>query len=108
MLLLGAVVETVNVAVTAELPVTLTGFVEPKLNVGSSCAPEGAAVIAAESETLPVNPLLGVSVIVDVLPVVAPGDTVTAVPAIVKPGAPVVTVNVAGVEVEAEYVLSPL
>ncbi len=106
--LVAAVVETVKVAVTAELPVTLTGVVAPKLRVGASCAPLGAEVMAAESETLPVNPLLGVTVTVEVLPVVAPGDTETAVPVIVKPGGLAVTVKVAGVEVEAAYVLSPL
>jgi hypothetical protein len=37
-------------------------------------------VISAVSTTLPVKPPLGVTVIVDVLPLVAPGATVTAVP----------------------------
>jgi hypothetical protein len=49
-----------------------------------------AAVIA----TLPVKPPLGVTVIVEVLPVVAPGATVTAAPPIVKLGDTTVTVAV--------------
>ena len=74
----GAVLEMVRVAVTAEAPVIFTGFVEPKLNPGRSCAPVGLEVIAALSDTLPVKPPLGVTVMVAVFPEVAPGaiDTV--------------------------------
>jgi hypothetical protein len=43
-------------------------------------------VIAALSATLPVKPPLGVRVMVEVLPVAAPGVTVTAVPLTVKLG----------------------
>jgi hypothetical protein len=82
----GAVVEIVRVAVPAEAFVMLTGVVEPKLKVGRSCAPVGVLVTAAVSATLPVKPPLGVTVIVEVFPVVAPGDTVTVVPLTVKLG----------------------
>ena len=63
-----------SVAVSAEALVMLTGVVEPKLTVGGSCAPAGLDVIVAVSATLPVNPPLGVTVIVDWLPVFAPVD----------------------------------
>jgi hypothetical protein len=73
--LVAAVVVTVRLADPAEEPVILTGLVEPKLKVGGSLAPVGLAVSAAVSATLPKKPPLGVTVIVDVLPVVAPGLT---------------------------------
>jgi hypothetical protein len=93
--LVAAVVEMVSVAVPAETLVMLTGEVEPKLRVGGYCAPVGLDVMAAVSATAPVNPLLGVIVIVDWLPVVAPGATVTELPVIAKLGfATVVTVTV--------------
>ena len=82
----AAVVEMVRVAVPAVAPVMLTGLVEPKLRVGGSCAPFALEVTAAVSATLPVKPPVGVTVMVEVFPVVAPGVTVTAVPVIVKPG----------------------
>ncbi len=82
--LLGAVVEMLRVAVAAEpLTVTALGL---KLNVGRSCAPAGLEVTAAVSVTLPVKPPIGVTIIVEVLPAVAPGLTDTAVPLTVKPG----------------------
>ena len=74
----GAVVEMVIVAVPTVLPVMLTGLVEPKVSVGVSMAPAGLA--------LPVNPPLGVRVIVEKLPTVPPGAIVTADPEIVRPG----------------------
>ena len=82
-----------SVAVSAEALVMLTGVVEPKLTVGESCAPAGLDVIVAVSATLPVNPPLGVTVIVDWLPVFAPGATVTAVPLIAKLGLTVFAVS---------------
>ena len=82
----GAVVLMVRVAVPAPAPVIFTGVVAPKLKVGESCAPEGPEVIEAVNATLPVNPPLGVIVTVEVLPDVAPGEMVTAVPVIVRPG----------------------
>ena len=84
---MASVVETVSVAVPAAAPVMLTGLVEPKLRVGGLTAPDGLEVIAAVNATLPVNPPLGVTVIVEVFPVAAPGATVTAVPLMVKSGA---------------------
>jgi hypothetical protein len=84
--LFGAVVEIVSVAVPAVVPLILTGLLEPKLRVGGYWAPDGLPVIAAVSATLPVKPPLGVRVIVEVFPVVAPGRTVTAVPPTVKLG----------------------
>ena len=83
---LDAVVDTVSVAVAAEAPVIETGEVEPKLKVGSSEAPAGVLVSAAVRVTLPVNPPAGVTVIVEVFPVVAPGGTVRAVPDNERPG----------------------
>jgi hypothetical protein len=90
------VVEMVSVAAPADAPVILAGLVDPKLSVGSNCAPMGADVMAAVSCTFPVNPPDGVTVIVDVLAVAAPGVTLTAEPLTVKPGVvEAVTVTVA-------------
>jgi hypothetical protein len=74
----------VRVAVPLEEPVMLTGVVEPKVKVGGSCAPAGLDVRAAVSATLPVKPPLGVTEMVEVLPVDAPGTTDTAVPLTAK------------------------
>jgi hypothetical protein len=82
----AAVVVTVSVAVCAAAPVILTGVVAPKLKVGGYTAPAGEEVMAAESTTLPVKPLAGVTVIVEVFPVVAPGRTLTVVPLTVTVG----------------------
>jgi hypothetical protein len=65
----------------------LTGLVEPKLRVGGFCALGGLEVMTVVSATLPVKPPLGVIVMVEVLPVVAPGATLTDVPPMVKVGA---------------------
>jgi hypothetical protein len=81
---MAAVVEMVRVAVPGLTPVMLTGLVEPKLKVGGYWAPDGLEVTAAVSVTLPVNPPLGVTEIVEVFPMVAPGATETAVPLTVK------------------------
>jgi hypothetical protein len=83
---LPAVVVIVSVAVPAVAPVMFTGVVDPKLNVGGSVPPPGPDVTAAVSATLPVNPPAGVTLIVEVFPLVAPGATVTAVPKIAKLG----------------------
>ena len=61
---------TVRVSVTAEAPVTVTEL-DVKLHVAGLVAPVGPAT-AQVRLTAPVNPLDGVAVIVDVLPVVAP------------------------------------
>ena len=79
----------VSVSMPAAAPEMFTGLVEPKLRVGGSTAPLGLEVTAAVSATLPVKPPDGVTVMVEVFPVVAPAVTVTAVPVIVKPGGPV-------------------
>lgn len=95
---LGAVVVMVRVAVPAVVPVMETGLVEPKLRVGRSCAPEGLEARVAVRATLPVKPLLGVTVTATVLPVVDPGVTVRGRAAIFRPGgggAAAVTVSVA-------------
>jgi hypothetical protein len=68
-----------------------TGLVEPKLKVGGYWAPDGLEVMAAVSATLPMKPPAGVTVIVEVFPVVAPGATVTAV--LVKANEGLVTVT---------------
>jgi hypothetical protein len=74
----------------------LTGVVEPKLTVGGYWAPDGLEVTEAVKATLPVKPPAGVTVIVEVLAVVAPGAMVTGVPMTLKVGfTPVVTEMVA-------------
>ena len=90
------VVAIVSVAVAAEDPVILTGLVEPKLSTGRFVAPAGCAAIVAVSITLPVNPPDGVTVIVEVLPEVAPALTLSATAPIAKlAGTGAVTVTVA-------------
>ena len=94
--LLAAVVEIVSVAVPAAVPLMFTGVVDPKLNVGRSVAPAGLDVITAVKVTSPVKPPAGVTVIIDVFAVVAPRDTLTAVPVMRKLGTTgAVTVTVA-------------
>jgi hypothetical protein len=66
--------------------------------VGGYRAPAGLEVTDAVNATLPVKPSTGVTVIVDVFPLVAPGMTLTAVPLSVKLGA-VALVTVTGVRV---------
>jgi len=68
----GALVLMVRVAEPAIDPVMLTGLLEPKLSVGRFAAPEGLDVRAAVSATLPVNPLVGLTVMVVEFPLVAP------------------------------------
>ena len=91
--LVAAVVVKVSVAVPAEVPVMLTGLVEPKLKVGGYRAPAGLEVTAAVSVTLPLKPPAGVTVMAEVFAFVAPGETVTAVPLTVKLGGGAVTVT---------------
>lgn len=79
----AAVVFTVSVVVCAAVPVIVTDA--GMLHVAGSLAAVGEMEQARL--TAPVNPFEGVSVIVDVLPVVAPGAMVTAVPEIARPGA---------------------
>jgi hypothetical protein len=62
----------------------LTGDVVPKLKVGGLAAPFGLEASAAVNVTLPMNPPLGVTVIVDVLPVVAPGELMAMAPPLVR------------------------
>ena len=81
-----AVVTIVREPVPAALPGMLTRLVELKLKVGGNTAPLGLVVRAAVRATLPVKPPVGVTVIVEVLPVVAPGAMLTAVPLTVKLG----------------------
>jgi hypothetical protein len=80
------VVVIVRVAVVALDPVMLTEFVDPKLNVGGFIALAGLDVIAAVSVTTPVKPPPGVTVMEDVLPVVAPAAIATGAPLILKLG----------------------
>jgi hypothetical protein len=89
----GAVVYTVNVAVCAVAPLIVTEAGE-RLHVAGSLAAVG--VMAQLRLTMPVNPPVpGVTVIVEVFPVVAPGATETAVPARVKGMAVVVKESMA-------------
>lgn len=90
----GAVVETVSVAVAAVVPVMLTGLVVPKLRVGRSWAFAGLDVMDAVRSTFPVKPPLGVIVMVEVFPLVAPALTATLAPLTASPGGAAVTMTV--------------
>ena len=68
----AGVVLIVRVAEPAADPVMLTGLVDPKLAVGRFVAPAGLDVRVAASATLPVNPLVGLTVMVVEFPLVAP------------------------------------
>jgi hypothetical protein len=81
-----AVVAIVRVPVPAALPAMVRGPVELKLKVGGAEAPLGLVVRAAVRVTLPVKPPVGVTVIIEVLPVVAPAAILTAVRLTVKSG----------------------
>ena len=70
-------VETVSVAVCALAPLIVTEAGE-RLHVAGSLAAVGE--MAQLRLTVPVKPLTGVTVMVEVFPVVAPGATLTAVP----------------------------
>ena len=80
------VVMMVRVPTSAALPVMRRGVAELKLKVGGSKAPLGLVVRAAVRATLPVKPPVGVTVIVEILPVVAPGATLTEVELTMKLG----------------------
>jgi hypothetical protein len=82
----AAVVAMVSVAVPAAAPAMLTGVVVPKLRVGRLTAPLGLEVMAAVSATLPAKPPAGAMVMVEALPVVAPGAKEALVPATAKLG----------------------
>ena len=86
-----AVVAMVSVVVTALAEEMVTGLVV-NVSVGVCAAPDGLATVPV-NVTLPVKPLVGVMVMVDVLLVVAPAVSVTAAPETVKPG-PAETVTV--------------
>ena len=77
------VVYMVSAEVCAEEPLIVTEAGE-RLHVAGSFAATG--VMAQLKVTAAVNPFVGVTVMVEVFPVVAPGATETAVPAIVKVG----------------------
>ena len=103
----AAVVVMVIVAVAALVPPMFTGEVLPKLTVGRYCAPCGLDVTAAVSATDPVNPPPGVTVMVEVLPVVAPGARLTAVPAMEIVGfAGIASVPLTGMFTEALQLLA--
>jgi hypothetical protein len=74
----GAVLLTVIVAVTAEVPLMSTE--DGMLHVGGAIAPEGLDVREHLRMTAPTKPAAGVTARVEVLPEVAPALTVTAVP----------------------------
>jgi hypothetical protein len=67
-----AVETAVSVKLTAAVPVMLTGGRGLGLQLIGLIAPDGA-VTAQVSATLPVNPFVGVTVTVEVFPLVAPG-----------------------------------
>jgi hypothetical protein len=81
-----AVVAMVKVPVAAALPEIVRRLVELKLKVGGVVTPLGPLVRAAVRVTLPVKPPVGVTVIVEVLPVAAPAAMLTGVPLAVKLG----------------------
>jgi hypothetical protein len=68
-------VVAVSVEVTAVVSLIVSED-EERLHVVGSVAPEGDVVTAQVSATVPVNELVGVTEIVEVFPVVAPGLTV--------------------------------
>jgi hypothetical protein len=70
-----AVVEAVSVAVCAAVLLMVTE-VGDMLHVAAFVALVGVLVTAQVSATVPVNEVAGVTVMVDVLPVVAPGASV--------------------------------
>jgi hypothetical protein len=80
------VLDIVRVAVAGLVPDRVTGAVEPKLRFGRFVVPSGAEVIKAISETVPVNPLTGDTVTVEVLAEALPDTMVTAVALTVKLG----------------------
>jgi len=82
----AAVVVTVSVEVCAPVPVIVTEVGDRTHCAGSLAA---TGLIEQLSATVPVKPLVGVTEIVDVLPVVAPGTTLIADPLNVNPGAAV-------------------
>jgi hypothetical protein len=84
--LVGAEVLTVRVAVWLPAPVIVTGEVAPKLRVGGLTAPAGEEASDADKVTAPVNPAIGLRVIVDVFPVVEPGAMNKFVPLRLIPG----------------------
>jgi hypothetical protein len=79
-----AVVAIVRVAVPAALSPRMRGLVELKLKLGGAEALLGLVVRAAVRDIPPVKPSVGVTVIVEVFPVVAPATMLTGVPLIVK------------------------
>ena len=85
--------EMVRVAVPAELPAIFSGLVAPKLNVGGYTAPVGLEVTTAVRTTTPAKPPDGVTVMVELFPVVAPGVTLTAEPLTAIPGGTVTTIG---------------
>ena len=81
-----AVVAIVRVPVPAAPGEIARGLLELKLKVGGSEAPAGLLVIAGVRVTLPVNPPIEVTVIVEVFPVAAPAEMLTGVPLTVNSG----------------------
>jgi hypothetical protein len=104
----GATVEMERVAVPELVSAVATGLVDPKLNAGGSIAPDGLEARAAVSETLPLNPPAGVTVMVEVLPVVAPAVTVTEVPLTEKEGCVAAVTVTTAVALPAEKLASPV
>jgi hypothetical protein len=105
---LAAVVDTVSVPEPAPAPLMTTGEVVPKLGTGRLTAPLGLDVTAAVNATLPVNPPLGVTVIVVLFPVVAPFATVSeATPGVSPNPAAEVTVWVAVAGLATVKLVSP-
>lgn len=88
-----------SVADPALAPEMMTGVVDPKLAAGRFAAPDGPALTLAVMTTLPVNPLLGVTVMREVLAEVEPAETVKELP---------LTVNVACGSAITVTVLDPL
>jgi hypothetical protein len=72
----GTVVFTVSVTVCAPAPVMVTELGD-RLHVGGSVGSERAVVTEQLRFTVPVNPFAGVTVIVIVFPVIAPGSMLT-------------------------------
>ena len=82
--LVAAVVRTVSVPVPAVAPVMLTGDVCAEAEGGGIRSPAWAGSKSRGKATFPVKPPLGVTVIVDVLPLVAPGELMEMAPPLVR------------------------
>jgi hypothetical protein len=103
LVLLRVVLAAVVFTVSVDVVVADAGL---RLQVGESMAPEGAEVMAQVRLTVPLNPPTGLMVMLEVLPVVAPGLTLMA--PLLESVKPEFTVTVTEVVWEATLAAVPL